>query len=163
LETQFDYENPPLLRALIVRTNERMHRLYMVFSHVAVDGWSLSILSAELSLLYAEYSAGTEGAARLPSLPLQYMDYASWQRSRLTGRRLAEMTAYCERQFRGLQPLTAADLPFSRGPWNPGLDAGEETFALKPSLTHALRQFSKERRATAFVAMLTAFNVLIYC
>src|SRR5919107_6215462 len=95
----FDLRSGPLLRAMLLRLSEDEHVRVLVLHHVVCDGWSIDVLFHELSTLYAAYVAG-EGSP-LAELPVQYADYAVWQRERLAGEVLEEQLDYWRRQLEG--------------------------------------------------------------
>jgi hypothetical protein len=160
IESAFDYETPPLLRAALVRFGAGTHRLYIVFSHVVADGWSLSLFSGELLSRYVAIVSGTEAPLEHPSL--QYADFAGWQRRRLQGKVLDRMLAYCNRRYKEQDVIYADDLPFARAPWNDTLESGSATVRLEPSASEPLRRFAQERRTTPFVTLLAAFNIVLF-
>jgi Condensation domain len=83
LRQPFDLVNGPLVRARLVRMNVEDHVLLLAMHHIISDGWSISVLVNELAALYNSFSIGVPST--LPDLPIQYADYAHWQRSWLTG------------------------------------------------------------------------------
>ncbi|MEO7417518.1 MAG: condensation domain-containing protein, partial [Thermoanaerobaculia bacterium] len=99
----FDLARGPLLRAVLLRMDEREHALLLGMHHVASDGWSMSLLLGELTELYAALAAGRPSP--LPELPIQYADFAAWQRSWLSGEELARQVAYWKDQLAGAPPL----------------------------------------------------------
>jgi len=99
----FDLTRPPLLRVLLARLGEAAHLLIFNLHHVAGDGWSGSILVRETGTLYAAFAAGRPSP--LPELPLQYADYARWQRAELAGEPLARLLAWWRERLDGLPPL----------------------------------------------------------
>ncbi|MDV9203070.1 condensation domain-containing protein, partial [Streptomyces sp. Wh19] len=103
LETPFDLSTGPLLRPLLLRTAEDEHLLVLSMHHIVTDGWSVNVLTRELAALYA--------GEPLPELPVQYADYAVWQRRTLTGPVLDEGLAYWREQLAGAPVL---DLPTDR-------------------------------------------------
>ncbi|HLF04000.1 MAG TPA: condensation domain-containing protein, partial [Dehalococcoidia bacterium] len=98
-ETQrpFDLTKDLMLRASLVRLSEEEHILLLVTHHIASDGWSTSVLFRELSELYAAFSAGKPSP--LPALPIQYADYAVWQRQRFQGETAEAQLAYWRQQL----------------------------------------------------------------
>ena len=98
----FDLGRGPLVRALLVRLAADDHLLVMVFHHMVFDGWSEGILAREVSALYAGLAAGRE--AVLAPLPVQYADYALWQREWLEGERLEGQLEYWRGQLAGVMP-----------------------------------------------------------
>ncbi len=110
----FDLETGPVVRALLVRLGAERHALVVTLHHVACDGWSLGVLVRELAAFYpAAAGLGAAAAAALPALPVQYADYAVWQRAQLAGETLERQLAYWRERLAGAPPHLAlpADRP----------------------------------------------------
>jgi hypothetical protein len=105
----FNLEAGPLFRANLIRLSEAEHILTFVMHHIVTDGWSISILSRELGTLYESYLEA--GEPPLPELPVQYADYAIWQREQLQGELLEEQLRYWREQLAGVAVL---ELPTDR-------------------------------------------------
>ncbi len=99
----FDLSRGPLLRATLLRLDRHDHILLPTMHHIVADGWSMSVLVGELATLYSAFAAGQP--ASLPELPIQYADYAVWQREWLQGEVLEEHLAYWRRQLADLGVL----------------------------------------------------------
>ena len=99
----FDLETGPLLRATLIRLDEEAAVLVLAVHHIATDGWSMGVLSRELRTLYGAAVAGRP--AELPALPIQYVDYARWQREWLQGDVLGRQVAYWRERLAGIEPL----------------------------------------------------------
>ena len=112
----FDLERGPLLRLLLLELAEGEHILLLTLHHILSDAWSAGVLVTEVTELYAAACAGR--ASRLRDLPVQYADFAVWQRRRLTGAVLEEHLAYWRRQLAGDLPVTTlpADRPRQEPP-----------------------------------------------
>ena len=95
----FDLTRGPVLRAALVRLAARDHALLLVLHHIVADGWSMSILVRELTALYAAFADGRPSP--LPELPIQYADFASWQRSRLRGEALESRLGFWREKLAG--------------------------------------------------------------
>ncbi|MFN2413808.1 MAG: condensation domain-containing protein, partial [Pyrinomonadaceae bacterium] len=106
----FDLAQGPLWRASVVRLGEEEHVLLYTMHHIISDGWSMGVLVREMGLLYDAYSRGV--APSLPELPIQYADYALWQRERLEGGELERQLAYWEERLAGVPE--ALELPTDR-------------------------------------------------
>jgi amino acid adenylation domain-containing protein len=148
----FDLATGPLLRAALLRLDPEQHLLVLVLHHIVADGWSVTVFLRELAALYA--------AGPLPELPIQYFDFARWQRERLTGEALAPQLAYWRQALAG--PLCQLALPADR-PRPPVPDlAGACVRELVPSaVTAALHREALEGGATLFMVLLAAFDVLL--
>ena len=94
----FDLAHGPLLRATLLRVGDADQILVLTMHHIVADGWSLSILKRELEVLLAAYSDGRPSP--LPELPIQYADFACWQRSVLQGSYLNGLFAYWQKQLK---------------------------------------------------------------
>ena len=101
--TPFDLAAGPLLRARLIKLAEDEHLAVLVLHHIIADGWSLGVLVEEMARLYAAYASGQTPA--LPPLPVQYADYAHWQREWLQGEVLERQLAYWRKQFEGAPVL----------------------------------------------------------
>ncbi|HVR07369.1 MAG TPA: amino acid adenylation domain-containing protein [Thermoanaerobaculia bacterium] len=154
----FDLARGPLLRAGLLRLGERDHLLLATLHHIAGDGWSLGVLTRELGALYRAYAAGRPSP--LPELPIQYADFALWQRRRLRGAGLAGELSYWRRQLAGAPAVI--DLPTDR-PRPPLRDPRGATVerVLGPALSAAVAALARQAGATPFVTLLTVFQVLL--
>jgi hypothetical protein len=99
----FDLARGPLLRTLLLQLGDQDHVLLLTVHHIVSDGWSMDVLIRELVMLYMTFSAGKPSP--LPELPIQYVDYASWQRERLQGEALEKQLAYWRQQLGGAPRL----------------------------------------------------------
>jgi amino acid adenylation domain-containing protein len=154
----FELQFGPLVRAALLRVDDDEHVLLLTLHHIIADGWSLGVLSREVSALYAAFSAGRESS--LPPLPIQYGDYAAWQRAWLTGDTLDAELAYWRDQLAGAPPLL--DLPTDRArAGTPGAEAASVAFALGGETTGMLRALAREEGATLFMTLLAAWQLLL--
>jgi amino acid adenylation domain-containing protein len=153
----FDLERGPMLRAVLVRLGEEEHAALFTMHHIASDGWSMGILVREISTLYA---AAREGRpSPLPELPIQYLDYARWQREWLTGEVLDEQLAYWRRALAGLAPL---QLPTDRPrPPFQTFRGASRSFAVPGATTMALKTWGQRQGGTPFMVLLAAFAALL--
>ncbi|HEX8273555.1 MAG TPA: amino acid adenylation domain-containing protein, partial [Longimicrobiaceae bacterium] len=154
----FDLARGPLLRALLVRRGEEEHALLVSQHHVVSDGWSTGVFDRELSALYGAFAAGRPSP--LPEPPLQYADYAVWQRGRLTGDVLAGKLAWWTGRLAGAPPLL--ELPTDR-PRTAlrGTRSGAVEMRVPGGVAAALRRLSGEEEATPFMTLLAAWQVLL--
>ncbi|HEX8272004.1 MAG TPA: non-ribosomal peptide synthase/polyketide synthase, partial [Longimicrobiaceae bacterium] len=154
----FDLARGPLLRVLLARTAEEEWTLCLTMHHVASDGWSMGVLTREVSALYTAYSRGE--ASPLPEPELQYADFAAWQRRWLAGERLDAQLGYWRERLDGAPPLL--ELPTDhprRGA--PGATETGRPFALSPELTRGLRELGRRENATLFMTLLAAWQTLL--
>jgi amino acid adenylation domain-containing protein len=153
----FDLARGPLLRACLVRLAAEDHILLVTLHHIVSDGWSMGILYRELSALYNAFLQGRPSP--LEELPLQYVDFARWQREWLQGEVLQSQVAYWKERLANipsLQLLTDRQRPAVqsyRGAW--------KSIVLNDRLCQALDVFSQGERASLFMTLLAAFNVLL--
>lgn len=159
LREPFDLSRSPLLRCVLVRLAEQVHVLHVTMHHIIADDWSLKLFANEMNLLYQGYSSGS--APTLPPLPVQYADYAVWQRQSLQGLKLAQQLAYWEKQMQG----APAALELAPGYMRPRILTHEgeaATFALPPEKVKAIRELSYKQGATLFMTLLAGFSIVLY-
>jgi amino acid adenylation domain-containing protein len=153
----FDLGRGPLLRATLLEYGEGEHRLLLTVHHVVADGWSLEVLVRELGVLYAAFARGE--ASPLAALPIQYADYAVWQRRWLTEETLAGDLAYWRERLTGAAVL---DLPTdSPRPPVQSFRGGRVPFAVDGALLADLRTLARREGATLFMALLGGFQALL--
>jgi amino acid adenylation domain-containing protein/non-ribosomal peptide synthase protein (TIGR01720 family) len=152
----FDLRRGPLVRAVLVRVAEDDHVLLITTHHVVTDGWSMGLLTEELSTLYA---AGVRGErADLPELTLQYPDFAVWQRDRLSGRVMEEHLAYWRDTLADTAPL---DLPTDRARPSVRTSAGAvHEFTLPAVVGDRLADLARAHDTTLFTVLVAACQVL---
>jgi amino acid adenylation domain-containing protein len=154
----FDLRRGPLLRARVLRLAPEEHVLLLVIHHIICDGWGIGVMMNEVTALYAAYTAGREPV--LPELPIQYADFAVWQREWLTGEVLEEQLTYWREQLSGAPPLLA--LPTDRPrPQVQTLNGTHFEFALPEGLPARLRQLCRGEGVTMFMLLLGAFQALL--
>ncbi|MEM7305306.1 MAG: amino acid adenylation domain-containing protein [Planctomycetota bacterium] len=155
----FDLSRPPLVRATLYRIAPREHVLLVVLHHIVSDAWSIGVIVRELKALYGALLAGER--ARLPELPLQYADFAGWQRGWLTGRRLERELGYWREALAGAP--AALELPTDRS--RPAVQShrGERLLvALGSARAARLRSLAAGEDATLFMVLLAAFQTLLF-
>lgn len=158
-EQPFDLATGPLFRTRLLRLDDTESVLLIAMHHVISDGWSMGVLFRELATLYETFAA--DQAPSLPELPIQYADYAAWQRDWLQGEVLAAQVAYWTEQLAGAPAVLelATDRP------RPALQtfAGARRYAeLSESLVQQLRALSNREGVTLFMTLLAAFDVLLW-
>jgi amino acid adenylation domain-containing protein len=153
----FDLARGPLLRGTLVLLDAGDHALLLTLHHIAGDGWSIGVLTRELETLYGAFLQ--ERPSPLPELPIQYADYAVWQRGWLAGETLAAQVAFWRQALAGAPVL---ELPTDR-PRPPvrGLRGALQRFALPEGLVADLFALARRQGATPFMALLSAFQVLL--
>jgi amino acid adenylation domain-containing protein len=158
IDAPFDLAKGPLLRCVLVRLEKREHVFLRVWCHIMSDAWSSTVFDRELSAAYTAFAGGRQ--PQLPPLPVQYADYAAWQRDRLQGEPFEQQLAYWKQQLAGMATL---DLPTDRArrsaPSQRGADVSVE---LPGGLSRALREVGRRDGATLFMTLLAAFQVLLH-
>ena len=154
----FDLSRGPLLRADLLRLGERDHVLAVTVHHVAFDGWSLDVFERELGQLYEAFAAGESPA--LPELPVQYGDYAVWQREWLAGEVLEEQLSYWKGQLKGAPAVLELSVSGPRPPRQTFRGATESLVLSKP-LSDSVRRLAQAEKATLFMTLLAAFQVFL--
>jgi len=154
----FDLAHGPLLRLTLLRLEREEHRLLLTFHHSIADGWSITIFFRELNLLYAAFQAGKP--APLPELPIQYADYAVWQREWLQGETLEQELAYWKNQLAGIPSVLELPTDHLR-PAMQTFKGARHFLQLSPSLTKALQALCRKQGVTLFMVLLAAFQTLL--
>ncbi|WP_248796649.1 non-ribosomal peptide synthetase [Pseudomonas sp. MWU13-2105] len=158
--SQFDLENAALLRVTLVRLDEQEHQLLVTLHHIIADGWSLNILMDEFARLYAATTQGQ--VAELAPLPLQYADYAGWQRQWLARGEGQRQLDYWKTRLGGAEPPTldlATDHPRSA---QKRYSAERLTLRLDKTLGEAVRQTAQAFESTPFMLLLSVFQGLLH-
>ena len=155
----FDLANGPLIRARLVALSQRRHILLLTLHHIISDGWSLGVLLKELGILYQAFVAG--GESPLPELPLQYGDFASWQRDGLREDLLEEQLSYWRLQLAGASDRLQLATDRQR-PARPSFHGGRLSLQLSPRLSRQITEFSRREEVTLFMTLLAAFDVLLH-
>jgi amino acid adenylation domain-containing protein/non-ribosomal peptide synthase protein (TIGR01720 family) len=149
----FDLARGPLFAAELVRLSEQAHVLVLSLHHIVSDGWSMAVLVRELAAFYA---AAQDGSATPPApLPIQFGDYARWQRERLDDARVAAQLAYWRQRLGSEHPVL--QLPAAVGASGPG----RITCQVPSEVTARLQQLATARGATLFMTLLAAFGVVL--
>ncbi|MEE8584176.1 MAG: amino acid adenylation domain-containing protein, partial [Acidobacteriota bacterium] len=177
----FSLQKDRMLRASLLRLSQEDHGLLVTMHHIVSDAWSMGVLTREMTALYqlavgsSQFAVGkAEGGnpesaiceqrtrnreLSLPPLPIQYADFAAWQREWLQGEVLEGQIGYWRRQLAGLPQL---ELPADRPrPSRRSYRGGQAGFALSPDGMNRLRRMARQAEATPFMAFLTAFAVLL--
>jgi len=157
--TPFDIARGPLMRTLLVRLDEDEHLLVFNFHHIVVDGWSFSILYRELGALYEAFLEGRPSP--LPALPIQYADFALWQREWLQGDVLQQQLDYWTGCLAGSPPVL--ELPSDRPrPPVQSHRGGIVRVEVPREVVAAASQRSREEGVTLFMTFLAALNVVLF-
>ncbi|MEV7868934.1 amino acid adenylation domain-containing protein [Streptomyces sp. NPDC088124] len=154
--TPFDLRRGPLLRVTLVRLAAAEHVLVLGLHHIVGDGWSIGLLVDELNVRYAAHVRGESDV--LPDLPVQYADYAVWQRERLAGPEVAGQIDYWKRQLAGLPPV---ELPTDR-PRPPviGTAGAVHEITVPDQLARRLTELGARHGATLYMTLVAACQLL---
>jgi amino acid adenylation domain-containing protein len=158
-DTPFHLESGPLFRARLLQLNKAEHVLLICVHHIVWDDWSLGVFMQELSALYRIYAIGAEST--LKPLPIQYADFAAWQRNWLQGTYFENLLSYWKQNLSGELPVLALPTDHPRPPVQTYHGAAH-TFLLPNSLLEALKTMGRQQDATLFMTLLAAFNVLLH-
>ena len=155
---RFDLVSGPLFRAALLPLSEFEHVLLVTVHQIVCDGWSKGILARELSTLYRAFSQGRP--APLPELPLQYPDYALWQRAWLQGEVLESQVQYWKGRLAGAPP--SLELPVDRArPAVPSFNGETVPVAVSVELSRSLQELARRQGATLYMVLLAAFQALL--
>ncbi|MGK8694979.1 amino acid adenylation domain-containing protein [Pseudomonas aeruginosa] len=155
----FDLEQGPLLRVTLLEVDADEHVLVMVQHHIVSDGWSMQLMVEELVQLYAAYSQGLDVV--LPALPIQYADYALWQRSWMEAGEKERQLAYWTGLLGGEQPVIELPLDHPRQPLR-SYRGAQLDLELEPHLALALKQLVQRKGVTMFMLLLASFQALLH-
>ncbi|MFD8204766.1 condensation domain-containing protein, partial [Streptomyces sp. NPDC059701] len=158
----FELDGGRLLRVDVVRVADDDQFVLLTMHHIVSDGWSSGILARELRELYAATLAGR--GASLPELPVQYADFAVWQREQLSGEFLESQLAYWRERLAG---VTTLELPTDHGrpAEREGAEGDTVYFSVPSEVTEALRAAASGQGASLFMALLSVFQIVLarYC
>jgi amino acid adenylation domain-containing protein len=157
----FDLARGPIWRAALLKRHATEHVFLWNVHHIASDAWSTEVFFRELAALYTAFCKGQPSP--LKELPIQYADFAAWQRQWLTGETLENQLAYWRRQLAVPQGGTILELPAERPrPISQTFSGDFIAFSLARETTAALQRLSQQRHATLFMTLLAAFKTLLH-
>ncbi|MFG9451200.1 non-ribosomal peptide synthase/polyketide synthase [Pseudomonas aeruginosa] len=154
----FDLCEGPLLRVRLIRLGEERHVLLLTLHHIVSDGWSMNVLIEEFSRFYSAYATGAEPG--LPALPIQYADYALWQRSWLEAGEQERQLEYWRGKLGERHPVLELPTDHPR-PTVPSYRGSRYEFSIEPALAEALRGTARRQGLTLFMLLLGGFNILL--
>jgi hypothetical protein len=154
----FDLERGPLFRVVLLRVSSDAHIVVVVMHHIVSDGWSLGVLLREVGALYAAFVEGR--SSPLPELPIQYVDYAIWQRAWLKDEVLARQISYWKEHLRGA-PAALHLLTDRVRPPIQNFNGATHEFTISPEVTSALGRLAHTEGSTLFMVVLAAFQVIL--
>ncbi len=155
---RFDLSAGPLFYFLLIKLGEHEWLFMFIFHHIITDGWSIGIFTEELSALYAAFCHNKP--APLTGLPVQYADFAVWQRDWLTGEVMERQLSYWKKQLGDNPPTLEFPTDFQRPAVQSGRGDVYSTKAAK-KLTAALFDLANKEQCTVFMVLLTGFNILL--
>lgn len=164
--TPFNLSEGPLLWVQLLQIAEedssagleQSHLLVVTMHHIVSDGWSLGVLVEELNHAYRAYTQGEQPT--LPDLPIQYADFAVWQRNHLRSGGLDAQLSYWQEQLTGTPALLELPTDYPKPPVQ-SYQGAHYTFELSADITTKLNQLAQHHNATLFMVLLTAFSVLL--
>src|ERR1700704_4516991 len=149
----------PRLRALIVRMDGDQHLLVLAMHHIITDGWSISILFRELARCYESFVNREE--AQLPELPVQYAEYAQWQRENVSGESLEKQVAYWKNKLAGAQTILDLAIDHPR-PSIHSWRGGTEELIFDSQVLSDLQKLAQQEGSTLFMVFMAAFQALLW-
>lgn len=155
----FNLARGPLLRLVLIRLEPQEHMLLLVMHHIISDNWSMEIFLREMLTFYSSFSR--QHQARLTDLPIQYADFAQWQRQWLQGKVLEDHMTYWKRQLAGAPPVTVLPTDHPR----PGQLTGRGaicTHLLPSSLVEQIKAVGREESCTLFMVLVATLNIVIF-
>ncbi|MGX5797717.1 condensation domain-containing protein, partial [Pseudomonas sp. E2-15] len=155
----FDLRQGPLMRVTLLQLSEQEHVLVLVQHHIVSDGWSMQVMVDELVQLYAAFSQGQ--AAQLPFMPLQYADYAVWQRDWMAAGEQQRQIDYWRDLLGGEQPVLELPLDHPRPAVQSYRGACLE-IGLEGSVIAGLKAVAQREGVTLFMLLLASFQTLLY-
>jgi amino acid adenylation domain-containing protein len=154
----FNLAQAPLFRVRLLRLSENDHVVLFTMHHIIADGWSIGVLMREMGVLYEAFARGE--ASPLAELPIQYADYAVWQREWLTGAVLERQLEYWKKHLAGAPPVV--ELPTNRPrPAEQTFNGARLPVAFDAQLTEALLLLSRREGVTMFMTLFAGFNTLL--
>ena len=155
----FDLSRDYPLRAMLVRIEDDDNWLLLTMHHIVSDGWSMGILTRELSNIYE--ALATNQDISLSELPVQYTDFAEWQREWLQGEVLEEQLGYWLKRLAGAPAMLKLPTDHAR-PVRQSFNGASRSLKLSQQLSDSLVQFSQREGVTLFMTTLAAFETLLF-
>ena len=159
-ELPFDLVNGPLLRTRLIKLNDRNYALLATMHHVVADGWSMEVLINELSILYKHFKEGRSSAPPLEPLPIQYVDFAEWQRDSLKDDELEKQLSYWKKHLHQAPPRLTLFTDKPR-PKIQSKNGAHLSIAINKVLVDQLLALSQRNNATLYMTLMAAFKLLL--
>ncbi|MCX4750084.1 amino acid adenylation domain-containing protein [Kitasatospora sp. NBC_01287] len=157
--TPFDLDRDPLVRVRLLRLSEQEHVLLITMHHTVCDGWSYRVINRDLALLYEAFRAGQPNP--LKPLPIQYADFAHWQRDWFAGEEYARRLDYWTTRLAGVNPRLSLPTDRPRPPVKT-YNGAREVFRCPPALVDKLHAVATQHGATLYMTLLAAYNVVLH-
>ncbi len=155
----FDLTQGALLRAILLKIQPNEHLFLVTMHHILCDGWSMKVFFQELANFYQAFSENKP--SNLPELPIQYADFAIWQREKIARQEYANHLSYWKQQLAGTLPVLELPTDYPR-PAVQSFRGARASLVLSENLTQALKSLSQREGVTLFVLLLTAFKILLH-
>jgi amino acid adenylation domain-containing protein len=155
----FDLENGLMLRVVLLRLAEEEQVVFFMMHHIVSDAWSSTILINEVSTLYRAFL--NNEPSPLPELPIQYADYAIWQREWLSGQVLEDELEHWRKELVGIAPVLELPADHPRPPVQK-FEGASESYQISEQVAQRLKDLSRNEGVTMFMTMLAAFKALLY-
>jgi len=159
-EQPFNLANGPLFRIRLLRLGDEDHLLLIMMHHIISDGWSMAVFFRDMAAFYEAFS--NRRPPSLPELPIQYADFAHWQRQALRDKLMENQLVYWKKQLEG--PLTQVEFPTSRTRVNElNFLTARKSVSITGDLFRTLKKVSEREESTLFITLLTSLKILLYC
>lgn len=155
----FDLNQAPLFRGTLIYLSEQEHILLLTMHHIISDGWSWQIFYQELAALYQTFCK--DSPASLPELPIQYADFALWQRQSLNDQDPSHQLTYWKQQLQDAPPILNLPTDYPR-PAQQSFRGARATIIIPQAIANALKSLSQQESVTLFMVLLAAFKTLLY-
>ncbi len=155
----FNLAKGPLLRVKLLRLGADEHLLLLTVHHIVMDGWSIGVLRRELAALYQSFCEGRRSP--LPALPIQFADFAMWQRRWLEGQEFAGQLEYWKQKLAGAPAAQNLPTTYPR-PAVPSGNGAETSVLLSAKLSNAVKALGQQEDATMFMTLIAAFQTLLF-
>src|SRR6202140_713088 len=157
----FDLTRGPLFRTVLLKLDPDQYILVLAMHHIITDGWSISILFRELAHCYEAFTKGKGNEPDLRELPVQYSEYAQWQREYIAGEVLDQQVSYWKHKLAGAP--TILDLPTDHArPTTHNWQGATEELIFESPVLAVLREFAQAEGSTLFMVSLAAFQALLW-